>query len=234
MKSVSAISIEAEGYRTAQAVVADRLRRAVLSGQLPPGSRLLQATVAEQMKTSTTPVREAMRELAGEGLLDLDPHRGVMVHTSSVAELEEIYQIRSLLEPVAIAATVANLTPAQIAAAEGLVDRMEGEEDVAEWAMLNMSFHAVLAEATRLPILNSMLVKLRNVSALYVASMLHHHPEIIGPANEEHRALLKACRDGDVEAATATEVAHLRHTLVLVEEQMASVTAAPAAKLAGS
>jgi DNA-binding GntR family transcriptional regulator len=168
-----------------------------------------------------------MRELAGEGLLDLDPHRGVMVHTSSVAELEEIYQIRSLLEPVAIAATVANLTAAQISIAEDYVERMEAEPDIAEWAMLNVAFHAVLAEAAGLPILSSILTKLRNVSALYVASMIHHHPENIGPANEEHRALLKACRDGDVEAAKATEVAHLRHTLALVEKQMSAAARPP-------
>jgi DNA-binding GntR family transcriptional regulator len=173
-----------------------------------------------------------MRELAGEGLLDLDPHRGVMVHTSSIAELEEIYQIRSLLEPVAIAATVANLNAAQIAVADDLVDRMEAEPDIAEWAMLNVAFHAVLAEATGLPILNSILAKLRNVSALYVASMLQNHPGTIGPANDEHRALLKACKAGDVDAAKAIEVAHLRHTLLLVEEQMASAAAKTAAQAA--
>jgi DNA-binding GntR family transcriptional regulator len=231
MARLSPITLTAQQYRTAQAVVADRLRHAILTGQLPPGSRLLQAAVAEEMKTSTTPVREAMRELAGEGLLDLDPHRGVMVHTSSVAELGEIYQIRSLLEPVAIAATVANLTPAQISVAEDLVDRMEAEPDVADWAMLNVAFHAVLAEATRLPILSSILAKLRNVSALYVASMIQHHPEIIGPANDEHRELLRACKEGDVEAAKATEVAHLRHTLDLVVEQMA-VASTKAAEVA--
>jgi DNA-binding GntR family transcriptional regulator len=208
-------------YRTAQAVVADRLRHAVLSGHLPPGSRLLQAAVADEMRTSTTPVREAMRELAGEGLLDLDPHRGVMVHSPSVAELQEIYEIRLLLEPVAIAATIANMTPVQLATAESLVDRMERELDVTEWVMLNAAFHSALAEATGLPILKSILTKLRNVSALYVASMLHLHPETIAPANDEHRALLRACKTGDIKTATATEIAHLRHTLVLLEEQLA-------------
>jgi DNA-binding GntR family transcriptional regulator len=234
MANIYPIPITENGYRTAQAVVADRLRRAILSGQLPPGSRLLQAAVAEEMRTSTTPVREAMRELAGEGLLDLDPHRGVMVHTSTRQELEEIYQIRSLLEPVAIAATVNNLTPAHISTAEDLVQRMDQESDVAEWVMLNVAFHAGLAEANRLPILNSILAKLRNVSALYVASMVQHHHEVIGTANEEHRALLKACKDGDIEAATAIEMAHLRHTLINVQEQMASATPEEQATATGS
>ncbi len=232
MAKIFPVAVTDHQYRTAQAVVADRLRHSVLSGQLPPGSRLLQAAVAEEMRTSTTPVREAMRELAGEGLLDLDPHRGVMVHSSSVAELQEIYEIRLLLEPVAITATIANMTPALLAAAESIVDRMESETDVTDWVMLNAAFHAVLAEATGMPILNSILMKLRNVSALYVASMLHRHPETIAPANKEHRALLKACKAGDTKRATETEIAHLRHTLILVEEQL--TVSAPAVAGAGS
>ena len=63
-------------YRTQQAAVADELRRLILTGQLLPGTRLMQAAVAEGMRTSTTPVREAMRQLIAEGLLDADAHRG--------------------------------------------------------------------------------------------------------------------------------------------------------------
>lgn len=210
----------ANPYRTAQAVVADRLRRAVLSGQMPPGSRLLQAVVAAEMHTSTTPVREAMRELAGEGLLDLDPHRGVVVHQPSVAELQEIYQIRSLLEPVAIANTVENITAEQLALAAQVLDQMEQQTDVAEWALLNATYHSVLAEASRLPILTSMLEKLRNLSTLYVASFVDRHPDRIRKANDEHRALLEACQARDVPKAQELEVTHLQHTLVIGEEQL--------------
>jgi DNA-binding GntR family transcriptional regulator len=209
-------------YRTAQAVVADRLRRAVLSGQMPPGARLLQAAVAAEMRTSTTPVREAMRELAGEGLLDLDPHRGVVVHQPSVGELQEIYQIRSLLEPVAIAGTVETIVPEQLAMAEQVLDQMERQTDVAEWALLNATYHSILAEASGLPILTSMLEKLRNLSTLYVASFVDRHPDRIRQANEEHRDLLDACKARNVPKAQELVVAHLQHTLIIGGEQLAT------------
>jgi DNA-binding GntR family transcriptional regulator len=209
-------------HRTAQAAVAEQLRRAVLSGKLPPGSRLLQAVVAEEMQTSTTPVREAMRELAGEGLLDLDPHRGVVVHECDPAELEELYRVRMLLEPVAIAATVENITPAEMDAVERIVDRMDREADVAEWAILNVSLHSLLVDASRLQIVTSILQKLRNLSALYVASSVHRFPDRIATGNREHRALLEACRDRDIGRAQEIELTHLRHTLEIGGEQFAS------------
>lgn len=208
-------------YRTAQAVVADRLRRAVLSGRLAPGSRLLQAAVATEMRMSTTPVREAMRELAGEGLLDLDPHRGVVVHQPSVTEFREVYRIRGLLEPTAIEATIGNITPAQIAAAERLLEQMEIEVDVTEWTILNAAYHSHLVEATGMPILTSLLEKLRNMSTLYIASVIHMHPEAVAKANSEHRAMLEACKAGDVRRAHEVEAEHLRHTLVMGEDQLA-------------
>jgi DNA-binding GntR family transcriptional regulator len=207
-------------YRTAQAAVADRLRRAVLSGMLAPGSRLLQADVAAEMKTSTTPVREAMRELAGEGLLDLDPHRGVVVHQGGDAELRELYNVRMLLEPVAIAATVANITPAQLDRAQRILDQMERETDFAEWAILNQTFHGLLAEASRLEIITSILKKLRNLSSLYVASSIHRSPDRISTGNAEHRALLDACRAGDAARAQELELTHLRHTVEMGGERL--------------
>ena len=209
-------------YRTAQAVVADRLRRAVLSGQMPPGSRLLQAVVAAEMRTSTTPVREAMRELASEGLLDLDPHRGVVVHQPSIGELQEIYRIRALLEPMAIAVTVENIRPAQLALAKKVLDEMERQTDVAEWTLLNAAFHSMLTEASGMLILTSILDKLRNLSALYVASMVDRHPDRLRKANEEHRGLLEACTSRDVVAAQTLAVEHLQHSLVMGQEQLSA------------
>jgi DNA-binding GntR family transcriptional regulator len=163
-----------------------------------------------------------MRELAGEGLLDLDPHRGVVVHECKAAELAELYRVRMLLEPVAIAATVENITEPELAAVERLVERMEREVDAAEWAILNVSLHSMLAEASRLEIVTSILKKLRNLSALYVASSVHVFPDRIATGNREHRALLEACRSRDVARATEIELTHLRHTLEIGGEQFAN------------
>lgn len=200
-------------YRTAQAAVAETLRDRILAGEIEPGTRLLQTDIAEDFETSTTPVREALRQLVAEGLLDGDAYRGVVVHATSLNELEQIYEIRMALEPLIIAATVQNVTASELAQAEELADRMEDETDPTQWTKHNAAFHRILAEAARRPLLSSLVGSLRNISAMYIARSIHTMPERIEMGNAEHRQLLEACRNGDVAKAEAIERLHLEHTL---------------------
>lgn len=199
--------------RTTQAIVAERIRIEILSGVLTPGTRLMQAELAKRMNTSTTPVREALRELTSEGLLSLDPHRGVIVHEPSEEELEEIYQIRRLLEPESMAKTVLNITEDEIAQARDVIDRMESEQDPGTWTVLNNHFHGLLVNASRSPLLSSMVQNLRNRSSQYVASSMRDIEHRMHDANEEHAALLQACVDRDVDAAIAVTRRHLAATV---------------------
>src|ERR1700759_5316261 len=86
---------------TRAGVVTERLRDMIKSHELPAGTRLRQAEFAERFGVSTTPVREAFVALAREGLVTQDPHRGVVVFEPSLQELDEIYEIRIALEPLA-------------------------------------------------------------------------------------------------------------------------------------
>jgi len=199
--------------RTTQSIIAERIRIEILSGILAPGSRLMQADLAKRMNTSTTPVREALRELASEGLLHLDPHRGVIVHETSEQELNEIYEIRKLLEPESIAKTVEHITDREIAIARELTLRMDAEADPGTWTVLNNRFHGILADAARSPLLASVVQNLRNRSSQYVASSMRQLAERMRDANLEHTALVEACVDRDVEAATAITLEHLGATV---------------------
>jgi DNA-binding GntR family transcriptional regulator len=203
------------GHRTAQAAIVDLLRGEILRGEMTPGTRLLQNEIAERFETSTTPVREALRQLVAEGLLDGDAHRGVTVHDTSLEELEQIYEIRLVLEPLAIAATVENMTAEEMKAAQELVGEMESEDEPVKWIRLNAEFHRALAEAARRPRLATIVHGLRNISALYIAASLQEIPQRRAVANSEHRALIEAIAAGDVETAAAMERAHLEHTLEL-------------------
>jgi DNA-binding GntR family transcriptional regulator len=200
-------------YRTAQAAVADMLRRQILAGEIAPGTRLLQTDVAERFQTSTTPVREALRQLVAEGLLDGDPHRGVTVHETNLKELEEVYEIRLVLEPLCIAATVENIGDDDLGYAEELVDQMEAESDPGAWTALNAEFHRVLTEAADRPRLAAIIHNLRNISAIYIAASIQELPDRIKAGNVEHRELLAACRTRDVAKAQLLERNHLEHTL---------------------
>jgi DNA-binding GntR family transcriptional regulator len=193
--------------------VADRLRTEILAGLLPPGNRLLQTAVAQRMRTSTTPVREALRELAAEGLLDGDPHRGFVVHNPTQEELAELYELRMLLEPASIAKTAERIGPEELAAAERLLDAMDGEENSARWAILNRDFHALLAAASGRPLTTAVLSNLRDRASVYVALSLHGSRERLRASNSQHREILRACRARDAERAREVTVAHL-HTTV--------------------
>lgn len=201
---------------TAQAMVAGRLRVEILSGSLLPGTRLLQARVAERMRTSTTPVREAMAELAGEGLVDPDPHRGFIVHEPTEPELLEVYELRSLLDPVCMAKTVANITEGQIESAAALCRRMEAETESGAWVVLNSKFHALMDGASMSPLLASTIRNLRNRSSIYIAASLREAPERMRGANEEHAAMVAACRRRDVDAALVPTHDHIKATVDLV------------------
>ena len=213
-------------FRTAQEVVVERLRGRILAGELRPGDRLLQAELADEMQTSTTPVREALWELAGAGLLDVDPHRGVIVHVPTLDELTDIYDLRALLEPLAISAAIDNITEDELRRAEGMIEEMAGDPDARAVAIHNTEFHEILVAASRRPRLTEILTRLNNVAMVYVVSNLYRMPGRVQKAIEEHRELLAACRARDKERAMALMIAHLRGTLVLSQEAFERGTAA--------
>jgi DNA-binding GntR family transcriptional regulator len=205
-------------FRTAQEIVVERLRGRILAGELRPGDRLLQAEIAKEMRTSTTPVREALWELAGAGLLDVDPHRGVIVHVPTLEELTDIYDLRVLLEPLAIAAAIDNITEEELGQAEAMIAEMEGAPDARAVVIHNTQFHEILAVASRRPRLSEILTRLNNVAMVYVVSNLYRMPGRVRDAIDEHRELIAAVRARDKERAQALMVAHLRGTLVLSQE----------------
>src|SRR5919106_6460717 len=135
--------------RTAHQLVLETLRRAILTGRIPGGTRLVQADLAEQLKVSTTPVREALRDLATEGLIKLDAHRGAEVRSLSGPEVSEIYRIRSILEPEAMRLAIERISDEEIATAAKFQARADEETDTAAWTELNQQFHKVFVDAAR-------------------------------------------------------------------------------------
>ena len=209
--------------RTAQSSVTEHLRRLVLRGGFPPGTRFPQSEIAAQLGVSTTPVREALRQLVTEGLLDGDPRRGVTIHQVTPEELRDLYDMRMVLEPLAMAAAISNVTESQAAQLQGLVDRMDREADATRWAELNTAFHKLLAEVSMRPLLSSHLAQLRDLSTLYIVEGLRALPERLHGANAEHAAIADAVRTHDIERAMDVERIHLQHTLDLGLALLASL-----------
>ena len=205
-------------HQTAQAAVGELLRELILSGEIAPGARLLQAEVARRFSISTTPVREALRQLTAEGLLDSDPHRGVTVHVPTLTELEEIYETRLCIETMSITRSVETLDEQDLDRAEELLDAMEAEPDLARWIPLNLEFHRLLTDLSRSR-LAQIIENLRNLSAMYIAASVSQESER-EIADREHRVLLEAYRARDVKKAQAAIQTHLESTLEIARHHV--------------
>ena len=197
-------------FTTVEAAVTDRVRRAILMGELPPGTRMLQADLAERMAISITPIRAALRQLAAEGLIHIEPRRTVAVHRPSVEELKEAFEIRALLEPASMKKAAKRITEEELARAQSVLDAMDDAETPGEWDVSNRDFHAVLIGASRSPRLASITVNLLSLATLGLRTLGVLTPERMQLANEEHRRMLAACRARDPEAARAMTLEHLR------------------------
>jgi DNA-binding GntR family transcriptional regulator len=198
--------------RTAQEGIVEELRARILGGELLPGAPLRQGEIAALLGVSTTPVREGLRQLAAEGMVDGDPHRGMWVHTPDSGELEEIYRVIAPLERMAMEAAAVHIDADEVAEGRDLVSRMDPNQPVKDWVELNLAFHNLLVDASRMPILAGTLRRLRNLSSLYVASSLTRSPALIERARSEHRELLEALAAHDPGRAAAIALEHLEGT----------------------
>lgn len=197
-----------EGRRTAHEFVKDSLRRAILRGELSGGTRLIQSELASTLNVSTTPVREALRDLATEGLITLDRHRGGVVRELNWSDMEEIRLIRQQLEPLAVRLGVEHITDDELSETDRLRQRMAKERDLGNWVELNTQFHLVFHASTRVARLAAILKRFEESSAIYVAQAQRWHPEIRRRANDEHGALIEAFRARDAERAAAVMRGH--------------------------
>jgi DNA-binding GntR family transcriptional regulator len=182
---------ESAGSRVAQGL-RDRLR----TGALPPGAVLSQAEIATEYGVSRIPVRDALHLLSTEGLVDLGVS-GAVVTGLSIAELQELYELREAIEPVVTAIAVPNVGRAEIAQMAALAEQMETEGiGPADWLEANARFHALVYERADRPRMVSLTEQLRRLTDRYV----YLHLDVIGDVehlHDEHRRILAALRKGD-------------------------------------
>lgn len=177
--------------RTAHRDVTERLREAILTGVLQTGTRLVQADLAASLQVSVTPVREALRDLESQGLVDADPFRGASVHQVSLDELAEINELRRLLIPTAVRERVTTVTDAQITEAAALLDRLGEDLPNREWVGVARAVRRLLEGPSGRRHLQVFLARLADVSELYAGVAVHSTAER-ERVLAEHRDLVDA------------------------------------------
>ena len=192
----------------------DRLRDMIVRGVLAPGSRVAEAAICDALGVSRTPLREALKLLAAEGLVALRPNRGAIVTPLSVAESRELFEAMSGIERVAAELAAVRLTTTELNRLHALQDRMEahfaaGRRD--EYFRINQDIHqAILAGAKNNVLLQThTLLLARAERARYFALQT---PERWAQSVEEHRAILKALESRDASLAGTLLGEHVGHT----------------------
>lgn len=186
------------------------VRELILRGDFAAGARLGEVELAERLGVSRTPVREALARLASEGLVEIVPNRGARVSSWTVAELEEVFDLRAALEPHLTALAVPNAGPSDVDALDDLAHRMVAAAELDDLVPLNRAFHGRLVELAAHPAMAGALagaihapIVLRNFHAYDDASLrrsLAHHVEIVA-----------AVRAGDPVWARAVMTAHIHN-----------------------
>lgn len=194
------------------AVVHGALRERIGSGELPPGAWLRESHLAAQLGTSRTPVREALRALAAEGLVELVHNRGARVATWSPADVDETYRLRALLEGEAAGLAARRATPDQVAALTESQARYERSiadgAPAVERAGCNDAFHAAVVAASgsaRLPVLLSVVTS----APLVARAIGSYSADDLQRSVLQHRDVLTAVQRGDEALAVAAMRSHI-------------------------
>jgi DNA-binding GntR family transcriptional regulator len=197
--------------QTVAGMTLEAIRARILRGVYPEGEPLRQDSLADALGVSRIPVREALRQLEAEGLVTFTPHRGAIVSTLSLGEIEEVFALRAAIESALLRAALPGLGPDMLAQAGEVLARYEralAVHDVAAYGELNWQFHATLYAPADRPVTMSIVQRLHQQSDRYLRMQLAlTHGE--HRANEEHRAILDAAARRDGRRAAAALRAHI-------------------------
>lgn len=188
--------------------VLDAIKHAILTGRLVPGQPLVETELATQLGVSKTPVREALKTLAGAGLVTMSPYKGATVRTVDDALAWSVYDIRLLLEPEAVGRAVGRGEGGHWVDAALALDRAEGAADRADRSLANRDFHRALYLGCGNDQLAAILDGLRDQTALVSAVVWTRTPTWEQEA-AEHRAILDAAVRGDAAGAAGLLRRHI-------------------------
>lgn len=199
---------------TATEQAAARLRQAIRGGELRPGDRLGEVELASMLGVSRTPIREALRLLVAQGLVEILPNKGARVVRWSVEDLEEIYDLRAMLESHAAERAATRIRPDAVAHLFDLCGQMEDaalggdSEDLLRLSELNNQFHREIVLSAESPRLSALLASVAQVSLVSRTFAQYTREELVRSMNH-HRELATALESGAAEWAGAVMRAHI-------------------------
>jgi len=203
----------ANGSRDNTAAIHRQLREAILHGEIAAGAELSQVKLADEFGVSRGPVREALRLLEREGLVEAELNRRVRVARFSPGDLEEVYAMRIVNEAVAIRATVPHLTDEDLATLHADMDRMEALSgtDIVDWEPVHRHFHHTLVAYAGARLV-ALIAQLSDHAERYRLVYLPREPRAWSAGALEHREIVAFCEARDAAGAGDALARHLART----------------------
>ncbi|MUZ63073.1 GntR family transcriptional regulator [Agrobacterium vitis] len=195
------------------------MQQALRLGRYKPGDRLIAEEIAAEIGMSRMPVREAFRRLASDGLVTLRPNRGCVVAGLTLAELQEAFEIRSVLEGLAVRIAMPRMNADTFEELERLLIRMEraGESGSSDWVLRHQEFHAFIYGLSGRPKLIRQITALHVVIEPYMRIWFDYVDKPLS-ARQEHDTLIEALRSGDARRAEAVMQEHIVETASLLAD----------------
>jgi len=207
--------LKIEGYELLSQKVYRVLKTEIIKGSLKPGTKLLEGKIAEQMEVSRTPIREALRELAAEGFVKISPNQGVVVSNASIEDVQEVLQIRGVLEGLAARLAAKIINKEEIKELENYLKQMEyytNKDDALAFSEMDAEFHELILGICG----NNRLIQIRK----NLSDQAHRYrirslsiPGRLKYSLKEHREIVEALKRKDVEQADRLSQKHIENVL---------------------
>lgn len=192
----------------------EQLKHAIITGQLPAGSRIVETAYAEQLHISRTPLREALRKLERDGLVEYVLHRGVVVRAFTIQDIDEIFTIRNAMMMLILPSVIENVTSEALQKLRAILTEMDGAQeraDAATLATLNRAFHGTiehLSDKIRiLRVIESQEEYIIRFSAMAIASIVRR-----SNAHQEHHQMVELLEKRDLPGMMALMQHHLEES----------------------
>lgn len=196
-------------YRSLTQIIVELIRQGIYEGTYKPGARLNIADLAQSFNASAVPVREALRNLEAEGLVEFRPNRGVIIRELSASEVRELFLMRLPLELLAATQATLHTDDAALDEIDAILKRMDDVVHTEEWHTLHDRFHHDFYSLSQLPRLTQYVEVLRGQMRPY-GKLYLSDPKHVRMAQAEHYVMVAAARDRNPEAIRAALVEHLR------------------------
>lgn len=198
-------------------VIASSLRLDIFLGKLRPGAALRQEALAERFAVSRIPVRDALRSLELDGIVEVSPNRTAFVVQLTLTELKEITDLRVLIEGDLILHAVSALTPADLVTLKATALEARRQSATRSWVEADVAFHEALYRPSQrhrqLSLFRSIRLAVRHYEAFY-----HQRPEQQNGLLEDHESILNACLMRDAPLARHVVIEHIRREGALLVE----------------